>query len=493
VERPATRYARSGDVSIAYQSVGTGDRTMIICPGFVSNVDLCWAEPVFHNLITRCSSMGRVLLFDKRGTGLSDPVARPPTFAERTDDIRAVLDDAGVEQAALVGISEGGPMAMLFAATYPQRVTHLALYGSLLVGGEVLRAEGDPRAAPWLEDFLAWSDDAIAHWGEGRSIERLAAKVAHRPLERRLWATWERSGASPGVIRHLMDANMALDIRSILPTISAPTVVIHFRDDVTVPPWMAEEIAAGIRDARLVLLSGGDHVPFAPGDMHRAADEVEAHFTGVRPAVQADRQLLTVVFTDIVASTERAAALGDSAWGTLVGRHDAMVRSILAEHRGREIKTLGDGFLATFDGPGRAVEFARALGAQLRALDIDVRVGVHTGECDVTADDIRGIAVNIASRVCGLAGAGETLVTSTVRDLLVGSDVTLTDRGAHPLKGVPGEWSLAAIGEATTSDAPLLPTTTPTTRRSDRILERVATRYPALTRTGVRAARALVR
>jgi class 3 adenylate cyclase len=496
MERPATRYARSGDVSIAYQSIGAGDRTIVICPGFVSNVEVCWAEPVFHRLITRASALGRVLLFDKRGTGLSDPVSAPPTFEERMDDIRAVMDDAGVERAALYGLSEGGPMAMLFAATYPDRVTHLVLYGTFAVGALALRDEGDPHGIAWCETVLPLFEDAIEHWGEGRSLAFLGHKVAHRPLERRLWASWERTGSSPGVIKHLLTSAMRLDVRAVLPTISAPTMVMHFRDDLAVPPGLGEQVAAAVPGAKLVVLEGGDHVPFAMADIDRAADEVEAHLTGVRPAARADRQLLTVVFTDIVASTERAAELGDHRWGELVGRHDATVRSVLAEHRGREIKTLGDGFLATFDGPGRAVAFAQALGAQLAELDIAVKVGVHTGECDVTADDIRGLAVNIASRVCGLAGAGEVLLTSTVRDLIAGSQVTLQDLGPHSLKGVPGQWTLFRAQDpssASATEGPLLATSTPTTRRSDRVLERVASRYPALSRAGLRTIRALTR
>jgi class 3 adenylate cyclase len=493
VERPATRYARSGDVSIAYQSIGEGARTIIICPGFVSNVEVCWAEPVFHHLITRASALGRVLLFDKRGTGLSDPVARPPTFEERMDDIRAVLDDAGVEQAAVYGLSEGGPMAMLFAATYPERVTHLMLYGTFAVGPGVLRDEGDPHGIAWCERILPMFEDSIEHWGEGRSIDFLAAKVANRPLERRLWASWERTGSSPGVIKHLLTSVLSLDVRAVLPTISAPTVVVHFRDDMAVSPSVGEQVAAAIPGARMVVLDGGDHIPFSLADINRAADEIEAHLTGARPATHPDRQLLTVVFTDIVASTERAVELGDDAWGELMARHDATVRSLLAEHRGREIKTLGDGFLATFDGPGRAVAFARTLSAQLDALDIAVKVGVHSGECDVTADDVRGLAVNIASRVCSLAQPGEVLVTSTVRDLIVGSGVELVDRGAHRLKGLPGKWTLAAAGERLLPAERVLPTRTPTARRSDRVLERVAMRYPGISRVGLRAVRALTR
>ena len=284
------------------------------------------------------------------------------------------------------------------------------------------------------------------------------------------------------MIRHLFESNMRMDVRSVLPSISAPTVVVHFRDDLAVPIALAEQVAESIPDARFAPLAGGDHVPFSLADMDRAADEVEALITGVRPATRPDRQLVTVVFTDIVASTEKAVALGDSAWGSLVGRHDALVRSMLAEHRGREVRTMGDGFLATFDRPGRAVAFAQALNAQLRELDITVRVGVHTGECDVTVDDIRGLAVNIASRVCDLAGPGEVLVTSTVCDLIAGSTVPLLDRGSHRLKGVPGEWALAAAGDAVPLAEPVLPTRTPAARRTDRWLEHLSTRYPTLTR-----------
>ena len=491
MERPQTKYARSGDVAIAYQSVGEGPQTTIVCPGFVSNVEQCWAEPVFHRLITRAAQLGRVLIFDKRGTGLSDPVARPPTFDERTDDIRAVLDAAGVDRAALFGISEGGPMAMLFAATHPERVTHLALYGTFAAGPDTLRDEGDSDGLAWSVQTHRDFADAIAHWGEGRTIEFYAAKVAHRPLERRIWASWERSGASPGVIRHLFESLLRVDVRSVLPSISAPTVVVHFRDDRAVPIAMGEQVASLIPGARFAPLAGGDHIPFNLADMDRAADEVEALVTGVRPASRPDRQLLTVVFTDIVESTERAAALGDTAWGSLIGRHDALVRSVLVEHRGREVRATGDGFLATFDGPGRAVGFAHALRAQLQELDLTIRVGVHTGECDVTADDIRGLAVHIASRVCDLAQPGEVLVTSTVRDLIAGSSVPLLDRGTHHLKGVPGDWRLAAAGDAVAVTDAVHPTTTPAARRSDRILERLAVRYPSMARASLRAVRAI--
>jgi class 3 adenylate cyclase/pimeloyl-ACP methyl ester carboxylesterase len=491
VERPQTIYARSGDVSIAYQSVGEGAQTVIVCPGFVSNVEQCWAEPVFHRLITRAAQLGRVLIFDKRGTGLSDPVVRPPTFDERTDDIRAVLDDAGVDRAALFGISEGGPMAMLFAATHPDRVTHLALYGTFAAGPDTLRDEGDPAGHAWSIDPHRDFADAIEHWGEGRTIGFYAAKVAHRPLERRIWASWERSGASPGVIKHLFESLLRVDVRSVLPSISAPTVVVHFRDDRAVPIAMAEQVASLIPGARFAPLAGGDHVPFNLADMDRAADELEALVTGVRPASRPDRQLVTVVFTDIVASTEKAVALGDSAWVSLVGRHHALVRSLLAEHRGHEVRTMGDGFLATFDGPGRAVAFAHALNAQLQELDITIRVGVHTGECDVTADDIHGLAVHIASRVCDLAEPGEVLVTSTVCDLIAGSNVPLLDRGEHQLKGVPGEWRLAAAGDAVAIVDPVQPNTTVAANRVDRALERLASRYPTLTRASLRAVRTI--
>lgn len=497
MERAETRYARSGDLSIAYQVIGDADQAMIFCPGFVSNVELCWAEPIFHQIITRSARYARVVMFDKRGTGLSDPVSRVPTLEERTDDIRAVLDDAGIERAAVHGVSEGGPMAMLFAAQYPERVTHLSLYGTYAVGPLCPGAGEDPRILAWKERVMPILDDAIVHWGEGRSIDFLAPKAAHRPLERRMWATWERSGASPGVVRKLVDSGLSSDVRPFLSAISAPTLVVHFQDDIAVPRWCGEDVAASIEGARLVILPGGDHVPFSLADVDRAADEVEGHITGVRPAATPDRQLLTVVFTDIVGSTERAASLGDAEWGALVEHHDRVVRSLLREQRGREIKTLGDGFLATFDGPGRAVEFARLLGPELEALDLGVRIGVHTGDCDVTLDDVRGMAVNIAARVCGLAGSGEVLVTSTVRDLVAGSGVGLHDRGRHALKGVPGEWQLAAVGrvgaEATADPAALLPTSTPTTKRSDRVIERVAGRYPGITRAGIRLARSLAR
>ncbi len=494
MERPDTRYARSGDVSIAYQSVGdpAQERTFLVCPGFVSNVELCWAEPLFHRLIERAAAYSRVLLFDKRGTGLSDPVSAPPTFEERMDDIRAVLDDAEVDRVVLHGMSEGGAMAMLFAATYPERVTHLSLYGTFASGPEVW--SDDERAEEYRRTVWRGFVEALDHWGEGQTIDTLARKVAHRPLERRLWAAWERSGSSPGVVRHLVQSVWSCDVRHALPLISAPTLVTHFEDDYAIPAWCAHEVADAIEGAKLVVLSGGDHVPFNLADLDRVCDEVELFVTGVRPAAPADRQLLTVVFTDIVASTERAAELGDAAWGELVRSHDRVVRSLLTEHEGREVKTLGDGFLATFAGPGRAVAFAISIRDQIRALGLEVRIGVHTGECDVTSDDIRGLAVNIASRVCSVAAPGEAVVTSTVRDLIAGSGVVTTDRGTHALKGVPGEWQLAAVGAPAPAPAgALLPTSTPARRMSDRFAERLAHRYPKVMRAGVRAARAVAR
>jgi class 3 adenylate cyclase len=425
---PDTRYARSGDLRIAYQVVGHGPIDLVFVPGFISNIDLIWDDPVFAGFLNRLVGFSRLILFDKRGTGLSDRIGDLPSLEVRMDDLRAVMDAAGSERAALFGISEGGAMAMLFAATYPQRVHALALYAAYAhYGTWVIPPDKLPEA-------LARMD---ALWGTGEMVSVFAPSRTHDPQFKAWWARFERLGGSPSAAVHLTRMNSEIDVRPILPSIRVPTLVMQRPGDARVRPEAARYLAQHIPAAKLVEVPGEDHLLWS-GDASRVADEIEEFLTGSRPEVEVDRVLATVLFTDIVDSTRRASSLGDQAWGALLDRHNALIRREMARFRGREVKTMGDGFLATFDGPARAVRCGEAVVEAVRTLGLDVRVGVHTGEVEMRPDeDIGGVAVHVASRVMGLAGPGEVLVTSTVRDLVAGSGLSFDDRGYHPLKGLP--------------------------------------------------------
>ncbi|HEX8204542.1 MAG TPA: adenylate/guanylate cyclase domain-containing protein [Solirubrobacteraceae bacterium] len=445
---PETHYAQNGDVSIAYQVVGDGPFDLVFVPGFVSHLDLQWADPRIARFLDKLASFSRLILFDKRGTGLSDPVAGPAPLEDRMEDVRAVMDAAGSERAAIFGLSEGGPMAVLFAATYPERTQGLVLCGTFPTG--TLDPDDNPGGALFVErmtKFLALLD----HWGDGSTLAVMAPS-AQGERARRARAVFERSAASPRMVRMLMEAGMRTDVRDLLPTIQVPTLVLH-RSEEIIPVDCARYFADHIPGARLVVLPGADHIPFY-GDADGYAEEVEEFLTGARHAPPSERILTTVMFTDIVGSTERAAAVGDARWRALVGRHDDIVRAELARHRGVEVKTLGDGFLATFDGPARGIRCARAIAEQVGGLDLAIRAGLHTGECELVGDDIAGMAVNIGARISALAGPGEVLVSSTVRDLVVGSGIAFDDRGAHALKGVADEWRVFAVDrvEAPASD-----------------------------------------
>jgi len=421
---PETRYAQSGDVNIAYQVVGNGSLDLVFVPGFVSHLDLQWADPRIARFFEKLASFSRLILFDKRGTGLSDPVAGPAPLEDRMDDVRAVMDAAGSEHAALFGLSEGGPMSILFAATYPERTRALILCGTFPTGTT------DPRDNPggqrWVDAFQR-ARAAAEHWGEGRTLE-IFAPSADNERDRAGRGIFERSAASPKMAQTVLDMLTETDVRDLLPSVRVPTLVLH-RAEEFVPVECARYMAENIPGARLTVLPGPDHIPFA------------------RHAPPSDRILTTVMFSDIVASTERAAALGDARWRELVGRHDELTRAELERHRGREVKTMGDGFLATFDGPARAIRCARTIADNVDALDIELRAGLHTGECELVGDDIGGLAVNIGARIGALAGADEVLVSSTVKDLVVGSGISFSDRGPHKLKGVPGEWHLFAVDQ----------------------------------------------
>jgi pimeloyl-ACP methyl ester carboxylesterase len=435
---PYTRYAKSGGLNIAYQVVGDGPFDVLWIPGFVSNVELVWEEPSSARFLERLASFSRLVLFDKRGTGLSDRLdARElPTLEERMDDARAVLDAVGSASAALVSHSEGGNMAVLYAATYPERTRALVTTG--IFAKRVWSP--DYPWAPRPEDRDREIEEVERLWGTVTDVDHYAPSVAGDEAFRERLATYFRRSASPGAAAALLRMNTEIDVRAVLPTIRVPTLVLHRSGDRDASVEEGRWIASQIPGARFVELPGEDHLPWV-GDVDTLLDEIEEFLTGVRPAPNPDRMLLTLLFTDIVGSTRRAAELGDRRWRELLDVHHAAVRGELERFRGREVDTAGDGFFATFDGPGRALHAAAAIRDALRPLELEIRAGVHTGECEVVGAAVRGVAVHVAARVAGRAAAGEILATSTVRDLVAGSGIVFADRGSAELKDV-GAWHL---------------------------------------------------
>jgi class 3 adenylate cyclase len=440
VNPPETKYARSGDLSIAYQVVGDGPIDLVHIPGLVSHLDLAWTNPQYERFMARLSSFARVMVYDKRGSGLSDPVAEPPSVEERIDDTRAVMDAEGVERAAVFGCSEGASLSAFFAAAHPDRVSHAILYGSFA------RLRPDPPDYPWGEGLAPLYRESMEHWGEGVLLAVLAPSLLGSTEERAWWARFERGAMSPRSIERLMVANFELDLREVLPVIAVPTLVLH-RDEDALPIGGGRYVAEHIPGARFVELHGEDHWPWV-GDPDEVCDHVEEFLTGQRAERAIDRVLATVMFTDIVGSTERASELGDRRWRELLDEHERLTRTELDRHQGQEVKTTGDGVLATFDGPARAIRCATSLASATERLGLPVRVGLHTGECERRNGDIGGIAVHIGARVMAEAGPGEVLVSRTVKDLTVGSDIEFEERGARQLKGVPGEWELFAVSTA---------------------------------------------
>ena len=424
--QPETHYAQSGDVQIAYQVVGDGTFDLVVVPGYISNLDHMWDEPGLVHFLTRLKSFSRLILFDKRGTGLSDRLGNLPTLEERMDDVRAVMDAVGSDSAALMGISEGGAMSMLFAATYPERCRAVVLYGTY------------GHFPTWVlpaEKFTAFIDLIQRGWGTGASISTFAPSKSNDEQFRRWWSRFERLGASPSAAVALMRMNNEIDIRHVLPAIRVPTLVLHRDGDQRVDVEAGRFLGQTIPGAKYVELPGADHVPWV-GDVDRLVDEIEEFLTGSRSQVEPDRVLATVMFTDIVDSTKKASDLGDRQWRALLDKHDLILRQEITRHRGREVKSLGDGLLATFDGPARAVRCATSICAAVRALGLEVRTGVHTGEIEVVGNDIAGIAVHVAARVAALAQGGQVLVSSTVRDLVAGSGLSFRNEGPHELKGL---------------------------------------------------------
>ena len=437
---PEIRYAKSSDVNIAYQIVGDGPRDLVLVPGWVSNIEVFWEEPSLARFLRRLASFSRLILFDKRGTGLSDRVADMPTLETRMDDVRAVMDAVGSERAALLGYSEGGPMCALFAATYPSRTSTLITIGSYA------RLSWAPDY-PWgrtAEDQQKFLDNCQRDWGGPVGLEIRAPSVAHDERFRQWWARLLRMGASPGANVTLLQMNAEMDVRHVLPAIRVPTLVLHSVGDRALDVRGSRYMAERIPGAKYVELPGKDHLPWLM-DGEAILDEVEEFLTGVRHGSEPDRVLATVLFTDIVGATERAAALGDRRWRDLLDAHHGLVRRELAQFRGREIDTAGDSFLATFDGPARGIRCACAIRDGAQQLGLEIRAGLHTGECELIGDKVSGIAVHIGARVAALAGPNEVLVSSTVKDLVAGSGLQFTERGTHTLKGVPGEWRLFVV------------------------------------------------
>jgi class 3 adenylate cyclase len=436
-----TRYAKSGNYHLAYSVTGEGPMDVLYVPTWLSQIEHLWASPKVSRFFERSSHLGRLIMFDRRGSGMSDPIVGAPTLEEQMDDVNAVLDAAGgCEDVVLLAALEGGPMACLYAATHPHRVRALILYSAW---ARVVQSEDIPWANPpeereKLMEFLAET------WGTGARLDGLAPSEANDPEFRAWYAKLERLAASPNQIRILQKLIGEYDVRSVLPSIRVPTLVMHRRDDSLIDPRHSQYIAERIPGAKLVMLEGSDNLMVA-GDSDAIIDEIEEFLTGARQVRAPDRVLATVMFTDIVDSTRRASEMGDRRWRELLESHDELVRRKLDYWSGREIKTTGDGFLATFDGPARAIQCAKAIAYDVNSLGVAVRAGLHTGECEMRGDDVAGMAVHIGARVGSLAGPGEVLVSSTVKDLVVGSGIDFADHGEHELKGVPGGWRVYRV------------------------------------------------
>jgi pimeloyl-ACP methyl ester carboxylesterase len=434
------RYARNGSVHLAFQSFGEGELDLVLVPGFVSHLEFPWEHPPYRRFMNHLASFARTTVYDKRGSGLSDPLDSAAGFDQHLDDLAAVIDAADASHPVVMGWSEGAAVAALFAAHHPEVVQSLVLYGAF---PRMLAAPDYPDGVP-EEAFELVIDGLAEAWGEGISLNFLAFEKLGDEDFRRWWGRYERASASPGLAVSALRLDSELDMRDVLAAIHVPTLLIHRSEDPAVPVQGARLMAQRIPDARLVELPGTLHWPWV-GEPEAVAEEVEEFLTGRRRTVEPDRALATVLFTDIVRSTETAAELGDRRWRTLLEDHDATASRALEAHQGTLIKSTGDGLLATFDRPAAGIRCAQSLGASLSRHGIDIRAGLHTGEIELIGDDIGGMAVHIAARVSALAGSGQTLVSRTVKDLVVGSGIEFEDAGAQQLKGVPGEWEVFAV------------------------------------------------
>ena len=438
---PTTRYARSGDAGIAYQVLGRGPQDVLIVPGFPSHVELAWEYPRLARFYRHLASVCRLIVMDKRGIGLSDrvPPSELPGIEQRADDVRAVLDAVGSDRAALVGASDGGPIAAFFAASHPERTDRLVLINTY---ARRIRSDDYPWG-PTEEEWAAFQSEMRDHWGEPLFVDILAPGHGDDPEFTDWWARLLRQSVSLGSAVAYLGMNRGVDVREVLSAIHVPTLVIHRADDRINPVGGGRLIAERIPGARFVELPGDDHNPWL-GDSATLLGELEEFLTGARRGPASDRVLATLLFTDIVRSTQMAAQLGDREWNVLLETHRDVVRSELQRARGREIGTTGDGFLAMFDGPARAVRCALAIIDRLAAIGVRIRAGVHTSEVEVAGGDVAGLGVHVAARIMSLAEPGEVLVSTVVRDLALGSGLVFADRGRHTLKGVPGEWGLLA-------------------------------------------------
>ena len=439
---PETMYAKSGNVNIAYQVVGDAPLDLVFVMGWVSHLEYFWKEPSFAHFLQRLSSFARLILFDKRGTGLSDRVPNNelPTLEQRMDDVRAVMDAAGSERAALIGVSEGGPMCSLFAATYPEKTLALVMIGTY---AKRVRDDDYPWA-PTAEERQHFFNEMREHWGGPVGLEERAPSVASDPQFRDWWATYLRMGASPGAALALTEMNAAIDVRKVLPTIRVPTLVIHRTGDECLKIEEGRYVAKHIPGAKLVELPGNDHLPFV-GDQESILNEVEEFLTGVRHQPEPDTVLATILYMRIVNSDEHMGRLGNDRWDELLRRLRSHIQKEIEWFRGREVDMVGDRPLAIFDGPARAIRAACAISQYASRLDIKMRAGLHTGECEMTDGKVTGLATQVCLGVANLAAADEVLVSSTVRDLVAGSGIRFEDRGVHTLAGVGGESRLFAV------------------------------------------------
>jgi pimeloyl-ACP methyl ester carboxylesterase len=439
---PDTRYTKSDNVYVAYQAFGKGGINLVFVPGWTSHLDLWWDEPACASWFRRLGRFARIIIFDKRGTGLSDRLDRLPTMDERMDDIRAVMDATETTRAAIYGLSEGGSLGALFAASHPHRCEALVLHGAFAKFSSWFPTEER------LNAFLAYIGE---RWGSGANAVNMAPSRKDDPEFRAWWGRRERSSASPSAAIALMRMNSQIDVSAVLPSVKVPTLIIHRTNDRIVNVEGGRRLAELIPNSKLLEVPGEDHLPFIGDDVDLITDQIEEFLTGSKPVPLVERVLATVLFTDIVRSTERAEELGDHRWQRLLDEHNQILRRELRRFRGNEVKLLGDGFLATFDGPARAVSCALSMIKAVRSLDIELRAGLQTGEVEFVEPDVRGVAVHIAARVAAHASAGETLVSRTVKELVAGADLCFVSRGKPELRGIaePIELFSASTGTAT--------------------------------------------
>jgi class 3 adenylate cyclase len=437
---PETHYTKCGTINIAYQVLGEGPLDILLVPGWITNLDILWEEPRLSRFLLRLASFSRLILFDKRGTGLSDRVTNTPTLEERMEDVRSVMAAVGSTEAALVGWSEGGPMCALFAATYPEMTRALVMIGSY---PRRFKTEDYP-IGPSKEENDAFIASIEDNWGTDFALAVRAPSLLEDSSFRAWWGRYLRMSASPSAAQALTQANSEIDIRDILPSIAVPTLLLHATGDMTLDVEHSRYMVTRIPGARLIEVDSDDHLPWLKGS-NAILSNIEDFLTGSNRASVSNRMLCTLLFTDIVSSTEMLERLGDEGWSDLLSQHDEAVRRELTTFSGREIKTTGDGFLATFDGPARAIQCAKAVRQAAAKLGVNVRQGLHTGECEMQGNDLSGLAVHIAARISDLAGTGEILVSRTVRDLVAGSGLTFEGFGLHELKGIEDQWQLYRV------------------------------------------------